>query len=238
MRTHKYLASFLLVFLGAAACLAQSPDEIISKHIEAIGGKATLSKVNSIYMEGVASVMGNDLPTSVTILNGKGYKTKTTFNGMDIINCITDTAGWMLNPMQGGDNAVSLPAEMVKVGKSALDARGELYNFREKGYTDSLLGRDNVEGKQAYKIKLSQPGMEIFYFLDPDSYYILKMEVKLSIGGRDLDNITTYSNYKKTDAGIVLPYSSAMNTMGYDVQMNYTKIEVNKDIDTKVFMKP
>src|ERR1700712_1645577 len=151
----------IVVLLGTMAVKAQTADEIIAKHIDAVGGKDLLGKIKTVYMEGVASVMGNDLPTKVSILVGKGFKSETTFNGSDIISCITDTSGWMINPLQGQLSAVNLPADAVKQARPSLEARGELYNFKNDGYTDSLVGREDVQGVNAYKIKLNKKDMDI-----------------------------------------------------------------------------
>ena len=228
----------IVVVLGTMSVKAQTADEIIAKHIDAVGGRDLLGKIKTVYMEGVASVMGNDLPTKVSILVGKGFKSETTFNGSDIISCITDTSGWMINPLQGQLNAVSLPADAVKQGRSSLDARGELFNYKDNGFTDSLLGREDLQGVSTYKIKLSKKDMEITYLIDPTSYYILKKDIKTTIDGKEMTIPTTYSNYKKTDFGYVMAYTMGVNNMGYDVTLNYSKIDINKDLDPKIFMMP
>lgn len=223
------------IFTNASA---QTADDIISNHINAIGGKDILGKITSIYMEGAASVMGNDFPTKVTILAGKGFKNETDVNGSDIIQCITDTSGWMINPMAGQTEPTVLPQDAVKKGQGSLEIGGMLYNFKEKGFTDSLLGQEKVDSSNAYKIKLSKPGFEYTYYIDPSSYYILKADISIIGDGNTTTTSTTFSNYKKTDFGYVVPYTVGVTNMGYDVTLNYTKIEVNQPVDPSIFAMP
>lgn len=228
----------IVACISAISLQAQTADDIINKHVDAIGGKDVLSKVNSIYFEGSANAMGTDYPTTTTILSGKGFKTVTSVNGSDIIQCFTDTSGWSLNPMMGQASATPLPPDMVKKGKSALDIGGELVNFREKGFTDSLLGREDYNGVSAYKVKLSGPGTEIVYLFDPNTYYTLQTDTKATMGGQDITSVTKYSDYKKTDIGYVVPTTLGVNNAGYDVTITYTKVEVNKEVDPKIFEMP
>lgn len=228
----------IITFMSVSAIKAQTADDIISKHIDAIGGKDVLSKVKTLHFEGAANAMGNDYPNEVTILVGKGYKTQTSINGMDIIQVITDSSGWSMNPLAGQTEATPLPAELVKKGRASLSVGGDLYDFKEKGFTDSLMGRENYQNVNTYKIKLTQPGVEMIYYIDPTTYYILKTDSKVSVDGKDVINTVTFSNYKKTDIGYVVPYTMGITNMGYDVTINYTKIDINKDVDPKIFMMP
>jgi len=238
MKLLRYLFIPLVTLIGASPLMAQSADEIINKSIDAIGGKDLLSRVKSVYFEGAATAMGNDYPTSTTILAGKGFKTQTSVNGMDIINCITDSSGWEINPFAGQTEATDMSPEMVKKGQSSLHIGGELLNFRDKGFTDSLVGRDSIQKVSVYKIKLSQPGTDIIYYIDQSTYYILKVDSKVSVEGKEIASSASFSNYKKTDFGFVAPATMDVTNMGYDVTINYTKIEVNKEIDPKIFLKP
>ena len=228
----------LALFLSASSVRAQTADEIINKNIEAIGGRNVLSKIKSVYLEGVATAMGTDYPTSTTILAGKGFKNVTSVNNSEIIQCFTDTSGWSINPMAGQTGPTPLPADLVKKSKSALDIGGELVNYKSKGFSDSLIGRETFQGVNAYKIKLSQPGVEIDYLIDPTTYYVLKKDSKFSVDGKDNTSSRTYSNYKKTDMGYVVPNTLVVKNMGYDITINYKKVEINKDIDPNIFAMP
>lgn len=228
-------AILCFAFFSISTVQAQPVDDIIAHHINAIGGQDVLLQVKSIYSEGTASAMGNDLPTKTTVLSGIGSKTETEFNGMSIIQCITANAGWMINPMQGQTDPVVLPADAVAKGRSSLNIGGELFNYKDKGYTASLEGREDIAGVSAYKIKLSKADIELVYFIDPATYYITRSDTKASVNGQDFTTTANFSGYRKTDIGFVVPYTIGTTNMGYDISINYNKILINQEVDPKIF---
>ena len=70
----KRLILSLLVLASAFTVKAQTADEVIAKHIEAIGGAENWKKVNSMKMEGVLQVQGAEVNVVVAVLNGKGMR--------------------------------------------------------------------------------------------------------------------------------------------------------------------
>src|ERR1700742_4026439 len=90
---------FVLASVLAFSTLrAQTADEIVNKYVAAIGGKEALENVKSLVMAGSTSVMGNEGNTTVTIVVGKGYKSESDFAGTKVVNCVTPTQGWTINP--------------------------------------------------------------------------------------------------------------------------------------------
>src|ERR1700691_443046 len=134
MRNLKCFFLTIIALFTLYAVSAQTADDIINKQIDAIGGKDLLGKINSMYVEATMSVMGNDAPSSVTLVVGKGYKTEMDFNGQKIINCITDNGGWMVNPMAGASDPTAMPADQYKNYKDELTIDGPLLNYAAKGY--------------------------------------------------------------------------------------------------------
>jgi len=232
----KMIRSFMI---GAAAFLAinaqsQTIDEIISKHVEAIGGKEKLSQVKSLYTENSVDVMGNAAPQKEYLLNGKGYKSEVDFNGTSIVQCFTDKSGWMVNPMAGGTDAQVIPDAVYKSGKSQIYFGGPLIDYAAKGYKAELMGKDGG----SFKIKISGEGSDNYYFIDATSYYLTKSLIKSEVMGQSVDVTTTYSDYKKTDFGIVLPYTKNIDMGVFQMSQKTEKIEVNKAIDPKIFEIP
>jgi hypothetical protein len=238
MKLFRIFLIFMSTLISSPIIKAQSAEDIINKSIDAIGGRDLLGRVKSLYYEGAASAMGNDYPTKTTILIGKGIKSETTVNGMDLVDCVTDTSGWVINPFTGQTDPTPMAPEQVKKGQESFHIGRDLLNFKEMGFTASLTGRDTVQNVNTYKIKLSKEGIERTYYIDPSTYYILKEDIKVTVNGKDAVGSTSYSNYKKTDFGLVAASTMDITNMGYDVTINYTKIEVNKEIDSKIFLMP
>jgi len=227
------------LMIGATAFLAtaaqsQTVDEVISKHVEAIGGKEKLSQVKSLYTENSVDVMGNAAPQKEYLLEGKGYKSELDFNGTSIVQCFTDKSGWMVNPMAGGADAQAIPDAVYKSGKSQIYFGGPLIDYAAKGYKAELMGKDGG----SFKIKISSDGSENFYFIDATSYYLTKSLIKSEVMGQSVDITTTYSDHKKTDFGVVLPYTKNVDMGMFQMSQKTEKIEVNKAIDPKIFEIP
>jgi hypothetical protein len=108
----------IAILAGAVGLQAQTPtestpsaDEIVAKHIEAIGGKSAISQVKSLTIESSTAVMGNEAPTVTTVVDGVGFKNETDFNGMKIVQCYNDKGGWMVNPMAGAADPTPMPED-------------------------------------------------------------------------------------------------------------------------------
>ena len=230
MRIKNYLLPGLIA-LFSVAVQAQTVDEIINKHIEAIGGKDKLSQVKSLYIENSVEVMGNQSPVAEYLLDGKGFKTETDFSGSKIIQCYTSNSGWMVNPMAGTTAAQAMPEEMYKGGKDKIYTGGALLNYAVKGYKLELGGTESGN----HKIKVTNGNSESTYFIDASTFYITKTITKGEMMGQPVDITTTYSNYKKTDFGIVLPFSKIVDLGGFTLSSVVNKVEVNKEIDPKIF---
>lgn len=227
-----------MLMLSTAYVHAQTADDVINKHIAAIGGREVIGKIKSQVVESSLSVMGSDLTSTSTLLVGKGFKNVANFNGQEIIQVVTPTGGWMVNPLAGATDPQPLPEDQVKAAQSALELGGGLLNYKEKGGKAELVGNEKVEGVNAIKLKLTdKDGKESFYYIDPATNYLVKHEATINANGTDMTMVSTFSNYKKTDIGFVVPYTTVRN-QGFEMTITVNKVEFNKDIDPKIFEMP
>lgn len=223
-----------LAAITTSSLYAQTADEVVNKHIEAIGGKEKLSQVKSVYFENSVEVMGSTVPQKEYLVEGKAYKAEVEFNGANIISCFTDKSGWTINPMTGGTDAQAMPDALYKAGKTQIYFSGGLFNYATKGYKAELQGKEG----DAFKIRLSDGGSETFYFIDSKTYLLTKSIVKSEMMGQAVDVTTTYSDHKKTDFGVTIPFSKNIDMGMFQLSQKTDKAEINKEIDMKIFDMP
>ena len=230
----KQVTSFLLAacFCIAGTVQAQTADEIVAKHIEAIGGKDKIGKIKSMYAETTSDVMGNQSIGKTYMVDGKGFRTESDFGGQKMVQCYTDKGGWVINPFGGSTSPAPMPADQYNYGRSQIFTGGALYDYAAKGNKIELLGK---EGNN-YKIKVTTPSnAEMTYYIDANTYYINKSVSKTEMQGQTIPITLTYSNFKKTDYGNIIPYTFQADLGQFTVTTNVTKTEVNKDIDPSTF---
>jgi hypothetical protein len=225
----------LAAVVGFTPLRAQTADEIVAKYIDAIGGKDALAAVKSVVIESNLSVMGNDAPSTTYILNGKGFKSVTDFNGTQFITCVTDQSGWMVNPQAGATTPTAMPDDMYKSMKAQKDVGGNLFNYAAKGSKVELAGQDTAD----YKVKLTtSDGVAVNYFINKKTYLLDKQVMNISMQGQDAEVTVTFSDYRKSDNGYVMPWSLEQSTPMYTLTIISKKVDVNKDIDPTIFAMP
>jgi len=228
-----------------AACIlsvpmqAQTVDEIINKYFEALGGKDKVASMKTMYTEYDVDMNGAASSGTSWIVSGKAFKNEMDLMGQKMVQCYTDTGGWMINPFMGSSTPTVMTADQVKAGLGQMDLTGPFYNYAAKGNTIALVGKETVDGKSAYKLKITtKAGPEITSWIDATTWYLVKNNIKASVNGMEIETAMNISNYKKTENGYVVPFNIEINVSGLTVNMANKKVEVNKDIDMKIFEMP
>lgn len=236
MKAVKYSVPLLISMLCTAFVNAQTVDEIIAKHLDAVGGKELLNSITSVHIEATAEVMGNEAPSTTTILNGKGFRNESEFNGQKVVRVYTDKGGWTINPFAGSGDPQAMPDQEYKSGEDEIYVEPFL-NYADRGAKVQLLGQEKLGDVNAYKIDLTnKDGSSTIYYLDPSTFYVIQVSTTTNMMGQDMQVTTTLSDYKKSDDGFVSPQTLAVNIGDqFSMTSKIQKVDVNQPVDASIF---
>jgi hypothetical protein len=152
--------------------------------------------------------------------------------GMNGYSILTSTEGWSFMPFQGQTKPEPMTADDVKTGQDELELQDDFITYKDLGKKIEYIGKDDVDGTECFKIKMTnKDGQETSYFIDPANYYVIKQITKIKADGKEMEETTSFSNYKSVPEGIVY----AMSVSGGFGDMEITKLEINPKIDESLF---
>lgn len=210
----------------------QTADEIIDKYVVAIGGKENWKKINSLKMEGNVEVQGLEIPFTMQAVNGKGFRTDGEFQGNYFIDIITPTKGWSQNPMAGKATLQPISDDELKEKLDELDIQGAFIDYKEKGSMVEFLGKDEEDGNEYFKIKLTtKNNNETTYFFDTKTYLVYKQESITKQQGQEVKVVVKSLDYQTVEGGVKMPFKIDQGQMVLAAK----KFTVNSAIDEKIF---
>jgi hypothetical protein len=235
----------IALLFSCASSFAITADDIIDKYIEATGGADKWARVYTLrYTANYVLGPGMLAPVNVLITSRpfRGYYSDFSWQGMTNKTSLRADSGWTYNPFGGKRESDPMAPDEIRSLRLEDDPQGLLFNYKQKGYSVDYLGTDDMDGTDVYKLRLTtKDGDMVYFYIDQDSYYILKTMTRIKLKDREEKSYTVYSDFRKTDFGITIPFSQQTvdengNEQGGPV--NITRVEVNGTVDQTVFNKP
>ncbi len=235
----KLAVSVCALFLAVAA-FAQTADEIIEKHIKAEGGAEKMKAIQTMRMTGKMKMGAMELPVVMIKARPDQMRMDFTVQGMTGTQAYDGTTGWSVMPFMGKKEPEKMSEDMLKEMRDEADFDGPLVDYKAKGNKVEYLGKEDVQGSPAYKLKVTtKQGNETTMYIDAETYLVIKTESKRKIQGQEVEGETTIGDYKEVD-GMMFPYSLEMKAKGAPAGQSITleKYELNPKIDAAQFKMP
>jgi outer membrane lipoprotein-sorting protein len=237
MKKSTVFLTVLLLVIGNSLP-AQSIDDILKEHFAATG-QDSLLKANTQKMTGKMIQGGIEIPFIQMAKRPGKVRVEGTFQDLTFIQTFNGTEGWSLNPFMGVTDPQPMSEDDIKGMRYQADMDGMLWNWKDKGYTVTLDGKEDMEGTSCYKIKLeTKEGDTFTYYIDSDSYTMLRTNTKMKVLGNEMESDTYYSNYTMV-GGIAVPGKIETKVKDQLVMtLVVDKVELNTDLDDALFEKP
>ena len=234
-----FLFGLLVVLLLLAQfAAAKTADEIIERHLLACGGLEKLSTVQSIYFEGVKLEGAMEPCIKIVKEQNKFCRTEIITGEENAFLLVTKQGAWSFSSQRPGF-AKEIPSEQADALQLQIDTVGPLVDYLTKGHMVSLMGKELLEEKKCFKIKLkTKSGVEMLFWIDAKTYLIKQSSIRhLGEGAYEIQ--TQYKNYKAIGgvkfAQSIITYESNRNQPNKSEEFFFRKILINPPIDPTMY---
>lgn len=217
---------------------AQDLQEVLDSYFETIG-QENFVKHKTMTAKGKSIQQGMETDFTMYQKRPDKMRLEVDIQGTQMIQAYNGETAWMIMPWTGSLDPVELSGWQLEAFARQADFDGMLYNYEEKGYAAELIGTEDMEGTEVFKIKMTSDDGNVFYhFIDADNFVLLKTTSKMKMGDSEIESDMYFGNYKEKD-GIVMPYSIENRSKGEtQSEINMTEIVFDNDIDDSVFAMP
>jgi outer membrane lipoprotein-sorting protein len=236
------------IFAGwCAAAFAQTADEVVEKHLEAMGGRDALSKIQSRFSAGTmkVSTQGMEFSGPIEVYNKQPnllrVYVKLDLSSAGAGEAVVDTrfdgkVGFTSHSMQG-DREIT--------GKQ-LDALREnhfptpLLKYKESGATVELLGKDKLGEQDVLVLRyFPKSGSPAKWYVDASNYLVTRVQMNTEapeLGG-EIEQTSEMSDYRSVE-GVKVPFLTRVTNKFQVITITLENVEHNRPIDDAMFAKP
>lgn len=243
-----------------------SAEQVVAKNVAARGGQQAWRAVQTLSMSGKMDAGGNESPTRLSLQGVKspaaqlprrpaeqarlpfrlelrrGHKSRLEldFRGDTAVQVFDGTNGWKLRPFLNRHEVEPFTADEMQAVATQSDLDGPLMDYAANGTRVEMEGSDKVEGKSAYRLKLTlKNGQTQHLWVDATTF----LEAKIDGTPRRLDGkvhpVAVYYRDYRTVNGLTMPYLMETKVEGVrqTEKIEVEKINVNPHLDDTRFAK-
>jgi len=221
---------------------APTLDELVAKNVEAKGGTQAVHALQSLRRTGKLLVNEGKIQLAYTQVKKRPLEVRTeaTLQGMTAVQAFDGKDGWQISPFQGRKDPERMSADDVKALMEDAEMDGPLVDWKEKGSTIEYVGREDVDGTDAYKIKVTRKNGDVnFVYLDPDHFLEIRILTQRVQQGALIETETDLGDYEKIN-GVFVPTSVEAGGKGDSDKQKIIidKAEGNVPVDDASFHFP
>lgn len=245
MSIRKLIAAASLAVAAAAGAASgaeapvQTADEVVGKFVAARGGMEKLKAIQSVEMKFKANQQGLEFPGKMDLKRPGKLRLEMTIQGKTMVQGYDGKTAWMIMPFLGSLDPQIMSADEAKEVIEQADIDGPMVDAKEKGNTVELLGKEDVEGSPAYKLKVTLKNGDISYaYIDTETALEVKETNKRKQQASEIEVDSYFSNYKAVN-GVLFPFMIENKVQGKSVgQFTVDDIAANVAIDDGAFAMP
>jgi hypothetical protein len=210
---------------------SQNVEEIIKKHIEAIGGYEKIKAISTITFEGTNKSATLETSFKSYIIQDSAACTIGIANGKESKGTVTKKDGWICHP-GSAKGAIKKTRYEIKQEQRSLDIHGPLIDYEKKGNTIKYWGIEKINDTAYYKLRVKRSDKNtLIYYIDSITYMVKRVVWLWPVGNQP--EFTYDYTYKTFDNG----YTFVIKLIRAEGNLvtTYSNYVINPEIDRSIF---
>src|SRR5688572_5619877 len=205
MTSRRAMAAALLLALGAAPAAAQTADEIIEKHLAAMGGREALGRIRTRISTGSITLTTAVGPVSGSVESFAKAPNRsrtlitldlTAFGAGKIVNDqrFDGTTGFIIDTLNGDREITGSQLEVLR--NSAFPTAW--LDYRTRDLAISLSGKESLGDRPAFVLETTpKVGPRVRSWVDAETFMLLKTSVTVDAPGvGPIEQINEFSDFR------------------------------------------
>lgn len=242
----RLIAGVTLMLLSATPAIAQTADEIVEKHLAAIGGREALGRIRTRVSTGTVTVTTpvGDLAGTVDAFATAPDKSRTlvkvdvTALGAGIVTNdqrFDGTTGYVIDSLNGDRDITGTQLDALKNNGFPT----AWLDYKTRGHAVALSGKEMLGARPVFVLEVTpKAGPKMRSWIDAETFMILKTSVTVdapAVG--PVEQIMEFDDYRTVD-GVKVPFLVKSINSLQTVTGVLTDVKHNVEIDEASFRKP
>jgi putative CocE/NonD family hydrolase len=217
----------------------KSVEQVLERHVEAVGGRAAYERLTTRVMKGTYSIPSKNYKRPLEVYAKAPDKYAVFIEGQDhMIGYGYDgKTGWDQDFFGRGLRELS-GAALAELRRGA-DFYRQLH-LREQFRAMELKGRVSVEGREAYAVEaVPEEGRRVLLYFDARTFLLVRRDVEADQPSDEPLSVTRYEDFREVD-GVKIPFRirNFMTGAGVENVFAFEEARHNVPVPDAKFAKP
>jgi hypothetical protein len=212
-----------------------SVDDIVAKHLEAMGGLERLKDIQTMKKVAKVTMQGREATTTMYFKRPNLSYQEVIIDGKKVINAFDGTTPWIINPLAGFTKPVTVSgAQAASIREdSAFD--GPLVEYKFRGTLIDYVAKEPLGEAEVHHLRVTSASRQVRHlYLDATTY----LEVKLAaeVDRTKLEQLS--SDYRDVDGVKVAHHLKTVVNGAVQGEMRLESVQFNLPIENALFRMP
>ncbi|MGE0771987.1 MAG: outer membrane lipoprotein-sorting protein [Cyclobacteriaceae bacterium] len=238
----------ILALVNVQMVQSQTVDEIINSYFENTGGVDNWGKLSGVKIVAKVNQGGIEIPLEIVQMKDGRQYTKFTLQGQVLKQGVYDGEVLWSTNFQTMKAEKSDDESIANAKLDTNDFPDSFFDYKKKGYTAELVGKEDFDGSETFKVKIVKEPRTIdgqkveditYYFFDTESFVPLGIESEIKQGPAKGQVMQIKQSEYQEVGGLYFPFSLSQGLKGGQSQpLKIEKIEVNPAVTEADFKFP